>query len=303
MATRATPPEIVVRGDEVYDAARRCMQPPLTVIAAFQGPQVSQHTLEAYRDGTATRLQFDVLGRLCWFFGCMIDDLLAVRPRGSTQELRPIEIVRTMVPSRLPPVGAIRVINYIQAEVAMSYAHIIQVTDWKQPNVFAMTRGGYRQVLRPTLETLLGVLGYDRVSQLLNIQIDFDAMDPEAPLAGGSLAERIEVVEPRPGWLTADWEQIVAEWRRLQGGPPRPGTLSSTDVAVLRYLDAEIRRQADGRPVALPVKLAQALGVTRTLMQEVVHGIVQPQVGSHDLSPAVRELVAPLVSPTWRQSV
>ncbi len=72
---------------------------------------------------------------------------------------------------------------------------------------------------------------------------------------------------------------------------------------MLRYLDAEIRQQADGRPVALPVKLAQALGVTRTLMQEVVHGIVQPQVGPHDLSPAVRELVAPLVSPTWRQPV
>ncbi len=303
MITGASLPKIVVRGDEVYEAARRCISPPLTVVAAFQGPQVSQHTLEAYRDGTATRLQFDVLGRLCWFFGCMIDDLLAVCPRGSMEELPPVEVVRTKVPQHLPPAGAIRVINYIPAEVAMSYAHIIRVTDWKQPNVFTMTRSGYRQVLRPTLETLLDVLEYDRVSQLLNIQIDFDAIDPEAPLVSGSLAERIEVVEPRPGWLTADWEPVVAEWRRLQGGPPRPGTLSPTDVAVLRYLDAEIRRQAGNRPMALPVKLAQALGITRTLMQEVVRGIVQPQVDSDDLSLAVRELVAPLVSPTWRQPV
>ncbi len=302
MPTGTYLPEIVVRGEDVYAAARRRM-PRLSVVTAFQGPQVSQHTLEAYRDGTATRLQFDVLGRLCWFFGCTIDDLLAVRPRGSTQELPPIEIARTEVPTHLPPVGAIRVMSYIPAEVGMAYAHIIRATGWKQPNVFTMTRGGYRQVLRPTLETLLGVLGYDRVSQLLNVEIDVAAMDPEAPLTSGSLTERIAVVEPRPGWLTAEWEQIVAEWRRLQGGPPRPGTLSSTDVAVLRYLDAEIRQQADGRPVALPVKLAQALGVTRTLMQEVVHGIVQPQVGPHDLSPAVRELVAPLVSPTWRQPV
>lgn len=293
-------PEIVVRGEDVYAAARRRM-PRLNVVAAFQGPQVSQHTLEAYRDGTATRLQFDVLGRLCWFFGCTIDDLLAVRLRSSTEALPPIEIARTEVPTQLPPVGAIRVISYIPAEVGMAYAHIIRLTDWKQPNVFTMTRGGYRQVLRPTLETLLGVLGYDRVSQLLNVEIDFDAMDPEAPLTSGSLAERIEVVEPRPGWLTADWEPIVAEWRRLQGGPPRPGTVSPTDVAALRYLDAEIRRQADGRPVALPVKLAQALGITRTLMQELVHGMVQPKSSPHDLSPAVRDLIAPLVSPTWRQ--
>jgi hypothetical protein len=114
------------------------------------------------------------------------------------------------------------------------------------------------------------------------------------------LAERIAVVEPRPGWLTADWEPIVAAWRRLQGAP-RPGTLSSTDMAVLRYLAAEIRRHTDGRPVALPVKLAQALGVTRTLMQDVVRGIVQPQGGASARSPAVRELVAPLVSPAWRQ--
>ncbi len=197
MPTGTYLPEIVVRGEDVYAAARRRM-PRLSVVTAFQGPQVSQHTLEAYRDGTATRLQFDVLGRLCWFFGCTIDDLLAVRPRGSTQELPPIEIARTEVPTHLPPVGAIRVMSYIPAEVGMAYAHIIRATGWKQPNVFTMTRGGYRQVLRPTLETLLGVLGYDRVSQLLNVEIDVAAMDPEAPLTSGSLTERIAVVEPRP---------------------------------------------------------------------------------------------------------
>ena len=142
MTTRSNPPEIVVRGADVFEAARHCMRPPLTVIGAFQGPQVSQHTFEAYRDGRVTRLQCDVLGRLCWFFGCTIDDLLAVRPRDRREDLPPIAIVRTTVPTHLSPPGAIRVIKYIPAEIAMAYAHMLRATDRQQPNVFAMTRGG-----------------------------------------------------------------------------------------------------------------------------------------------------------------
>ncbi len=267
----------------------------LTTMQVMQGLQVHQRTIEKYLADTATRLQLDVLARICWYFGVSIDMVLAV-DAGRGADRPPIALGRATAPLHLPPVGGIRVVNFIPAEVELQTAEIEALTGWKQQSVDVLLSGGQRRVYRRTLETLLPVLGYTRVSQLLDVQCDLDAVDPEMK----SLEESVLIFEPRPIWLEADWHALATQWRALTGAGPVPGSVTDTDIAVLRYVAAALPEQFNHRRSRLANVIAAGLGVTRALVLEIVHGVKELRNEVEQLPPAIRQLLDPVLDPDWR---
>lgn len=190
-------PRIVVRVGEVLAEAQRswsktAARRPVSALYARKALDLGQAPWEAYLAGTPTYFQFDVLARMVWFFGCSIDDLLGVQT--GPAPLPPPHLARSHAPEQGPPVGSIRVLNYIPALVYRAMPYVVAQTGWKQPNVYDLAKGGRRRVARSTLETLLTVFKVERVSQLICIEADLDVHDARL----GNLVDAVTVTEPQP---------------------------------------------------------------------------------------------------------
>ena len=294
-----TPPALRLRLDDLLQAAQtqwgvQSTGRRLTPRQVMHGTQVHQRTLEQYLTDQAIGFQFDVLGRLCWYFGVGLDTLLAVAA-GDGAPLPPVVLGRAAAPRHLPPVGGIRVLNFLPAEVALHTAQIEAATGWTQQAVDVLLSGGQQRVYRRTLATLLPVLGSTRVSHLLQVQCDLDAADPSVT----DLAASVVLYEPQPAWLVADWRALARDWRARTGGP-EPGRVTATDIAVVRYVAAAQPEQMAQPTSRVANLLAAALGVTRALVRQIARGELAPEIGATAVPEAVRRVLEPLVARDWR---
>jgi DNA-binding Xre family transcriptional regulator len=262
----------------------------LTARQVRQTVQVHQATLETYLAGNAAKYRFEILGRLCWFFGCSIDLLLAVQ-RGD-QPLPPVVLGRSAPPAAYPPAGsgAIRVLNFLPGEVALHLQRVRAATDWQREAVLQLAAGGRGAVEQLTLRTVLAVLDRERVSDLLDIQCDLTASDPQATDLGAA----IRIVEPRPQWLT-QWDATVRQWRVLAEQFPAPGAVTPVDIAAVRALGPQLVETYLERPDAL----AAGLGIRPGLLVAILQGTVRPEIGAEVLPEAVVRYLAAVAPRDW----
>lgn len=260
----------------------------LTALQVQKGIQAHPVTIKDYLDDKASRFWLDMLARMCWFFGCSIDSLLAVEREPGV--LPPVVIGRTTIPQHFPPpgTGAIRLLNFIPGQIELHYPRVREDTTWHREAIIHMMHGGRASVERQTLETLLSVLSLDRVSQLLEVQYDLGAADPAAT----KLADAICILEPRPKWL-ATWEDTVRHWRELTGQIPAPGTVTTTDIAVVRFLEQRFATTLTGD------SMAAGLGIRRGLLQSISGQTLHPEIGPDDLTSPLRQYLEDVAPVDW----
>ncbi|HEX6292983.1 MAG TPA: helix-turn-helix transcriptional regulator [Herpetosiphonaceae bacterium] len=260
----------------------------LTALQVQKGIGAHQTTIKDYLDDTGRKFWFDTLARICWFFGCSVDSVLAVEREPGV--LPPVVIGRTTIPAQLPPAGtgAIRVLNFIPGQVELHYSRVRAQTTWYREAVLQLMEGGRASVERQTLETLLAVLDLDRVSQLVEVQCDLQAADPQAT----KLAEAIRIREPRPVWLER-WEETVQHWRSLVEQIPAPGTVTATDIAVLRFLQQRFATTLTRD------SLAVGLGIRRSLLHAIADRTIHPEIGPDDVPASLRHYLDEIAPADW----
>jgi hypothetical protein len=289
--------KIVMRFDTILAQALETW-PRATFNGLTDGLDFGQNTMEWYRDGEVSNFQFDVLARICWYFSVPLDTLLPVLPASAdVSSLPPVILGRHAPPSGRPPIGHIRVLNFVPAEVRLRFSTIRQRTDWKQPNISSLARGHQRRVYRKTLETLLNILNYEHVSQFLDVQVN-----EQAPLTGtDSLVDIVRYVEPRPTWLAVHWPEVVGRWRSL-GATAGEMSPEHLDLAAVRYLYQELLTHVEERDLRIGRDLAAALSKSPQWLVLVRRGEIMPAVRVHDLPRAVRQYLDAIVDADWRST-
>ncbi|HEX6290936.1 MAG TPA: helix-turn-helix transcriptional regulator [Herpetosiphonaceae bacterium] len=288
LRVRVRLPELIAAAQAQWGRVRT--RRPVTPMQVRTGVQAHQATIEAYLDDSAAKVRFEMLARLCWFFGCPIDSLLGVEQDGRAPA--PVVIGRATMPEQFPPAGsgAIRVLNFMPGEVALHVPGVRAATDWHREAVLQLAAGGQTGVGRQTLTTLLTVLGLARVSQLVEVQCDLDAADPSAT----KLADAIRIIEPRPTWL-AHWEETVQQWRGLAEQTPAPGAVTPVDLAALRYLARQWQPTMLGRLDLL----AAGLGIRRSFLRAILEQQVHPEISPNDLPPPVQRFLDDVAPIDW----
>lgn len=289
--------KIVVRFNTLLKLALETW-PGATFNGITDGLEFGQNTMEWYRDGNVSNFQFDVLARICWYFGVSLDTLLPVLPASAAaSSLPPVSLGRQAPPSGRPPIGHIRVLNFVPAEVRLRFSIIRQRTDWKQPNVSGLARGHQRRVYRKTLETLLGVLGYERVSQLLEVQVN--EQSPLMKQTTVPLVDIVSYVEPRPTWFDVDWAEAVRSWRAL-GTTAKTLRPEQLDIAAVRYLYQGLITQVEERDLRIGRDLVVALGKSPQWLLLVRRGEIMPDVRAHDVPRKVQRYLDDIIDADWR---
>ena len=248
-------------------------------------------------------------GLVAWYFGAGTDLVLRYRPAEDDVSIPELERDLALIDQGLPPAdppselprlrrqqapagppgpGAIEVINRVPLLLgSVNQGELAEVTGRFRTNIARYTRAPVSRIARSTIAELLEAFRLDHVSAILDVRLKLDCYSD----TGESAPDAVRIETLMPIWNSVDWPQLVERWRALADAQQKPEPLADVDVAAIRYIYAVIAANQGGRAPRLGGQLANALGVSRETISNVVSGDFWRQITALDLPVSVQQLI------------
>lgn len=258
---------------------------------------------------TPLHITLSHMGLVAWYFGVSVDQILrygSMEDSASVPELEEDlarlssgeisaqltdnlpQLARRAPPLAPPGSGAVLVINR-QPELLATVTHgeVARLTGRPKSTVSRYVKRSVQRLARNTLADWLEAFGSERVSAVLDLELNLEAYSSSDEPA----LDAVRIVSANPVWRSIDWAALAKEWRAMASIDPPSGELDAVDIAAIRYIYTVVTQKQGGRVPRLGGQLAAALNVTRQAINGAVSGEYWPTITPLDLPPPIQQLI------------